>query len=252
MQKKSTTTFEVIDANRDWETKAGNDYCHLMIDFISSLGFDVQNQYPDGKALFDHILIDGVEAFLYTDSASCMGQNAYSKVRKPRQNRFIGISGTGTWHNTGLIRIPINKEVDKDKLIKKISELIKRKSDGAKQLKDLKESEETLALKIRDHIQSDAILRDAMTSLRIQKGESLIAGEFGGVSFIIETWKFKLFSPPEIPFSTLEQILDAPRFALTVSTNALKYINSITVLGNPLTESEIELTKSMNHYPTLK
>lgn len=252
MEKKSTTTFEVIDTNRDWETKAGNDYCHLMIDFIRSLGFDVELQYPEGKALFDHILIDGIEAFLYTDSASCMGQNAYSKVRKPRQNRFIGISGTGTWHNTGLIRIPINKEVDKEKLIKKISELIKKKSDGEKQLKDLKESQENIALKIKNHLQSNLIIKKVMDSLQINNAEIFIGTPSGGIRFDILTWSFKSFSPCDIPFSTLEDIVTAPDTAKRISLDAQNYIDAINSVSNCLSESEIELTKSMNHYPTLK
>ncbi len=248
-QKKSTTVFETIDSGslKHVETTSGNSYDELIVDFIRSLGFDVQYKYKSTVGLTGHITIDGAEAFLYTKACSYMAQSAYNRDIKPRKNRFFGIHATDTYSDKNLIRVPVNVEIDKEQLIKRITEFVNGKLNSKKSYEDSEKKKEDIFIKLKEHIKSSS-LNKPVSSVSIKNGDLIISQEIGSICFDIESWSFKSFSPCKIPFSTLEEIMIAPDKALEISLAVQLNINLITSIGKCLTDLEVIITKSMDRH----
>ncbi len=136
-------------------------------------------------------------------------------------------------------------------MVKRISEFVKDKADNIKSRQDIKNAKDEICEKLKKRIQSSSVLSKGLISIHVKNGDLMICKNFGAVCFNIELWSFKSFSPCVIPFSTWEDILNAPAFALKVSLDARENVNSITQLGSCLTESEVLLTKSMDEYSKL-
>lgn len=246
-QKPSIVVFEIIDdeKTKKWETKAGAKYNELIVDFLNSIGFDVTYKYPESKTT---ILIDGIEMNFDFDSASYAGRSSFTKKCEPRKNRQVKIQESMWSHIRGVI-VPINKEIDKEKLIKKLTKLVNEKKQVIYNRVCKEQAEIDLGLKLVKHIKSNPVLKVVATSLNINKTCFSVNTDCGFITFNLDTWSFNTFSPKEIPFITIDNIFSAPMAVRVMCDNALKYIGELTKLGNCLSPEEIALTKEMNHNP---
>lgn len=135
-KKKDVVIYEVNDKGRKYEfgRHSGECYRQSFVSFIESLGFELEEKFKQPHT-FMEILIDGVEFYINADSASYMSQNAYTRdiaVRKS-VNRFVLIqdySHSKAYH----LKVHINKELDADKLKKKLTAAIEARK---KQVSDI-------------------------------------------------------------------------------------------------------------------
>lgn len=200
VNKVSTTTFEINDdvAHKQSEFH-GRSYIPLFKDFIRSLGFDVQDKFPDSKSgnLSENILIDDVEFKIYDGNASYMSKNSYIReesVRKP-QNRFMALEKR--YGRDGyVVKVFINKEHETEKLRKKINDAIAEYHNDQKEMEERKDNDKTNTTLIANHFLNHLnIYKSIFWGIRIHEGKISFIMKDCGTLVISTDGSFNKFHP---------------------------------------------------------
>ncbi len=120
VKSKERTMVMLECGSEDWDFHG--EYRKELIQFLNELGFDAKFKY---KAT-DIIQIDGIEVDGDFSQAATMGTHAFTRVKSKRKIRRIILRVN--WEDA-LCTIPINKPIDKLRLVEKIKAGIKEKAD---------------------------------------------------------------------------------------------------------------------------
>ncbi len=169
IKNKSMILFEVNDDGRKYEYKASDEYVDYFIEFIATLGFDIKYVHPDWQTKHGEVLID------------YMGRQAYTNKEAVRKTRFIGLSHFS--HSDVLLRIHINKEIDRDKLKSKLAELVQNKKNIEQSITDSQNLTRDTGIKFITHLKSNSLLNVTIEYIQIHKSKINVNMQFGTVVF---------------------------------------------------------------------
>jgi hypothetical protein len=102
-----------------------------LFDFLKSLGYDVR---PVAAA--SALIINGFRFEVNYKSAASNAKSSYAREWAPKKSRFYTISSAAQ------IKIPINKPINKESLIKKINAVLLKKSEWAAKVKQADENKQ--------------------------------------------------------------------------------------------------------------
>lgn len=242
-KQSHTTMFEVSDKGREHEyayrrSYNGGDYPKMFVEFLESLGYEVESETHT-----DNIKIRGVRFGIDASNASYKAKNTYTRevtVRKP-QNRYISIS---TGYKAPAIRIHINKEIDADKLKKRIEAAITERLNMEQAVLDREADRIAKTTAIAKHYLGTKTVRDALTHLYINRGT---------ISFNFKDSNFHFYLNADgtiggISFSQ-EKIDPLAAFVDGISTRAKQFqiVVKILVRVPALTAEQQEFVNTEHH-----
>lgn len=172
---KSTTTFEINDGDKiqrkcDYAHNGSSSYRYtdLFIDFIRTLGYDVEQLYNGSRT----VKIDGIEMDIYTGNASYMSRNGFTReesVRLPH-NRFVALRWPWEHGNKYIVKVLINQEIKKAGIIARIDRAIAERKQVEQNAIDRKKADKENTEAVAQHFLKRMNLDNIVRSIKIHEG----------------------------------------------------------------------------------
>ena len=215
-KERTKVMFELPSDKQDCYGK----YVKETIEFLRSLGFEVELKI----AGLDNLVINGFEVRGDFDCASTMGYGAWTHKWTERKNRKVTLS----WgYKSNICTIPINKEIDKLRLINKIIAAFVEREELEARINKAEEDKINTITALYERYKTVT----GFKSIRIEKGDLRINTLAGALIFSADgvVTSFAINFPD---FKTLEDLNDFPDKALAIKNDILKAKEEIEALGN--------------------
>lgn len=195
-------------------------YVEETIVFLRSLGFDVESK----QAGSPYLVINGYPVSGNFDFASTMGRGAFTKQWRERASRRVDL----TWlYKSGKIcSIPVNKEIDKLKLVNKILLAFKKRDDFDAEIAKAEKDKISLITSLYEKYKNVTGFKSIIIVNGILRIGTISGSLVLTADGIVTTFAINL---PD--FKSLDDLNDFPDNALRIKNDIFKAKEEIEALG---------------------